>query len=428
MQLELTRSKTIESEKNIISKDIYQNLFVISNLGQLKHITGIIKKKNIASCFLLVVYTEANLTVPQAIHDNFDGSIFDYVLFFKLPKNPNGLNLTNIKFIELDYKKIINAINPERLYLNSFQFHYSVLANVAKKSGSKIILIEEGLGTYRLGLEDCNINSYSVNFNLIKKISKDTLSKTEFFKRLYKNYKMTKEFAVESKRFVKKLYFSPEIQKKIISIHPNKNLKNFYKPFVDFDESYTSFPDLTKRKFNIKKNNYYFSFDESTIDESEYASSVIDEYEIKPKDYLYLSQKFDINRNEYLSIVKKIFLDLLNESESNIFVKLHPKQEHELILSGFLKMEEETGGRIKVIRESGFLIEEVIRLSKIKGVIGITSSALVYTSLLSSECKSYSISDTLVDNLLKHERNVKGINMIKDHTKILKQFDNIEFI
>ncbi|WP_350655693.1 alpha-2,8-polysialyltransferase family protein [Psychrobacter sp. S1-30-MNA-CIBAN-0213] len=428
MQLDLTRSKTTRTVKDLISTCNYQNLFVISNLGQLKHITGIIKNKNITNCFLLVVYTESNFTVPQAIHDNFDSYIFDHVLFFKLPKNPNGTNLKNIKAMELGYRTVINTVNPENLYLNSFQFHYSILANVAKKSGLKVILIEEGLGTYRLGLENHDNNSQLLNFDLIKRVSKDTISKTEFFKRLYKKYKMTKELTVESKRFVKKLYLSSEVQDKLINFYPNSNLKNFHKPFLNFDESYTSFPNLTKRKFNIKKNNYYFSFDESTVDEREYALSIIDKYNITSNDYLYLSQKFNIDRNEYLAIVKESILNLLRETDSNIFIKLHPKQEHELVLEGFLKMEKETGGRIEVIKESGFLIEEVIRLSKIKGVIGITSSALVYTSLLSSQCKSYSISDTLVDKLIKHERNSKGISMIKQHTEILRQFDNIDFI
>ena len=51
------------------------DLFVISNLGQLKHVTSFIKKKSIKNCFLVVVYTDVNLAVPQAIHDNYEVSI-----------------------------------------------------------------------------------------------------------------------------------------------------------------------------------------------------------------------------------------------------------------------------------------------------------------------------------------------------------------
>lgn len=404
------------------------NLFVISNLGQLKHVTGLIKRKDIANCFLLVVYTESNLAMPQAIHDNFDASVFNNVLFLKLPNNPNSISFRNIKNMDFSYRQIIQNIKPSNLYLNSFQFHYAILANIAKEIGSKIILVEEGLGTYRLGHDEYYQKPGSVNFNLIKRLSKETLSKTEVFKKVYKKYKLTKEFAVESKRFVRKFYFSPELQSKLIDFYPNSSFNNFYKPFVDFDESYTSFPSLAKKKFNIKKSNYYFSFDEPTINESEFALSIIKKYNIRSEDYLYLSQKFSINRDEYLFIVKNILLEILEGNGATVFVKLHPKQEHELVLEGFLEIEKETGGRIKVIEESGFLIEEVIKLSKVQGVIGITSSALVYSFLLSPECKSYSIANTLVSKLINHKRNDKGVDMIKAHTKILKQFDNICFI
>ncbi|WP_394209819.1 alpha-2,8-polysialyltransferase family protein [Psychrobacter piscatorii] len=426
----ISRNNTYSKIEDLPTGLLYKvtNAFVISNLGQLKHVTGLIKKEKINDCFLLVIYTEANLSVPRAIHDSFDSSIFDKVLFFKLPNNPNSINFKNIKYIESSYRKIIHRISPSRLYLNSFQFHYAVLANISKQLGSSVILIEEGLGTYRLSNEECYENFNSIDSKLLRKISKETLSKTEIFKKLYKRYKMTREFATESKRFFRKFYLSPEVQCRIINFYPNSNLKSFYKPFLDFDEAYTSFPALTKDKFNVKKNNYYFSFEEPTIDERQYALSIIEKYNIKPEDYLYLSQKFNINRVEYLLIVKHSLLRLLEGNDSIVFVKLHPKQEHELVLQGFLEMEKETQGRIKVIEESGFLIEEVIKLSKVQGVIGITSSALVYSSLISSECKSYSIADTLVIKLIDHKRNEKGIAMIKDHTRILKQFENIQFI
>lgn len=428
MNLMLKRKSALKYYVNTRYNVEYDNLFVISNLGQLKHVTGFIKNKGITNCFLLVVYTEANITVPQAIHDSYDSFVFSIVLFHKLPNSPNKLQLKNIKKMGSDYKELVCKINPSNLYLNSFQYHYAILASIAKKSGSRIILIEEGLGTYRLGIDEHDLSIGKLDFNLVKKLSKDTVGKTEIFKRTYKKYKLIKEFASESKRLAKKIYLSPEVQYKLIGFYPNSSFDIFCKPFVDFDESYTSFPELTDQKFNVKKNNYHLSFEEPTEDESDHALSIIREYDIKSKDYLYLSQKFSINRDEYLAIVKGCLLKLLEGNDSTVFIKLHPKQEHELVLAGFIEMEKETGGRIKVIQESGFLIEEVVKVSKVQGVIGITSSALVYSPLLSPECKSYSIADTLVSNLINHTRNTKGIDMIEAHTKILKQFENIYFI
>ncbi|MGM8898072.1 MULTISPECIES: alpha-2,8-polysialyltransferase family protein [unclassified Psychrobacter] len=430
MSLKVYRPKTYLNIEDLPHENInyVSNLFVISNLGQLKHVTGLIEKMNITNSFLLVVYTDANLTVPQLIHGMFNLNAFDGVLFHKLPVNPNSILFSNIKLIEANYRKILKAINPRTLYLNSFQFHYAILANIAKRNKVKLILIEEGLGTYRLEENENYEPNGSVDFDLVRKLSRETLSQTEVFKRMYKKYKLTKEFVTEAKRLAKMVCFSPEVQSKIVNIYPNSNFKSFYKPFVDFDESFTSFPDLTKKTFKVSQSNYYLSFEKPTQDEKRYALSIIDKYNIKPKDYIYLSQKFRVNTNEYLRIIKTTLLNLIESTESNIFVKLHPKKEPELVMKGFLDLERETKGRIKVIKESDFLIEEVIRLSKVQGIIGITSSALVYSPLIAPECKSMSIAYILTKNLLDNKNNKKGVEMIKSHTKILEKFDNIFFL
>lgn len=92
-------------------------------------------------------------------------------------------------------------------------------------------------------------------------------------------------------------------------------------------------------------------------------------------------------------------------------------------------MEKKSDGRIRIIRESGFLIEEVIRQSQIKSVIGITSSALVYSCIVSPNIQAYSVADILLRELdRKNKNNNKGIKMLKQHAQILRQFNNIVFL
>lgn len=407
------------------------NLFVISNLGQLNHIEKLINKFRYQNNLLVVVYTDANYHVPQLIHDQF-GDEFSCVIFLKLPKSPNSYNLNNLIKIYKSYRRIVLKIRPKRIFLNSFQHHYAVLASIAKDQNLQLFLVEEGLGTYRLGssLKELEEDQYGrLDVNLLKKISKNTLEKSEFFKMGYEIIRDINTLIKESKSFVSQLYRHPETQKFLIGKLPNKNFNAFLTPFLDFDFSYTTFPEKTQRIFGSKHHYFYSAYEEQDEEQVAYAKNIIDFYGISNIDFLYLSQHYQIESQEYLDITYNIFNTLLKDSHGRIYVKLHPKNERKEVFEGFLSMERRTNGRIKIIRESGFLIEEVIRQSRIGSVVGITSSALVYSCIVSPGIQAYSVADLLLNKLdSKNKNNSKGIKMLKQHAEILRQFDNIVFL
>lgn len=293
----------------------------------------------------------------------------------------------------------------------------------------KSFLVEEGLGTYRLGVSGTEEKIHPPKLDTIKKISQKTLGKSEIFKKSYRFCKEMVIFVNESRAFAKQVINHEDTQKFIVSKYPNKIIRSFTKPLAGFEETYTTFPELSKKIFGAKNHVFYSAYEKYNHEQADYARQIIDKYNITSKDFIYLSQRYQIDTQEYLNILYPIFIKMIGLSDSKIYVKLHPKTEMADTLKGFLVMESKMGGRLVVIRESGFLIEELIRQSQIKGVIGITSSALVYSSIVSPSTKVYSVVEILLAKLNKaNKANTKGINMIKEHAKIIRQFDKIQFL
>lgn len=412
------------------SKFEFDNLFVVSNLGQLNHTSKLIVKNGLQSgsnC-LLVLYTSANVYVPQNIHDKFDSDLFDHVFFLEIPRNPNRISLDlSIRFTKI-YSGLLNKLEFRNLYVGSFQYHYSILISLAKDKGIAIALIEEGLGTYRLGVEESHNISRDIRSINIKAIARETIGETEAFKRVYKKFKLTKQLIQSVEKFAVKIVKEPQVQANLLKLYPSKHVQAILRPHLDYDKAYTSFPELTSKIFNVKDSNFYFSHADENVKDVNNAHKIISKYNIKPDDYLYLSQKFHINRKQYIKIISDFLLRFNDNTSSTIFIKLHPKQEHEEVLQGFIDLERQSYGRVKVIRESDFLIEELVRRVNFKGIIGITSSALVYSQVLSPDSKIYSVVDHLTNNLTQDYRNVKGIKMMQDHKKIIMQFDGIKFV
>lgn len=408
----------------------FENLFVVSNLGQLNHTSKLIVKNGLKSesnC-LLVLYTSANTYVPQNIHDKFDTDLFDHVFFLEIAKNPNRISLElSIRFTKI-YSRLLDKLIFKNLYVGSFQYHYSILISLAKDKGIATALIEEGLGTYRLGVEESHNISRDIRAINIKSIARETIGETEAFKRIYKKFKLTKQFIQSVEKFAVKIIKEPQVQANLLKLYPSKHVQAVLRPHKDYDKAYTSFPELTSKIFNVRDSNFYFSHADENIEDVDNAHKIISKYNIKSNDYLYLSQKFQIDRKQYINIVSDLLLSFNENTSFTIFIKLHPKQEHEEVLQGFIDLESKSYGRVKVIRESDFLIEELVRQVRFKGIIGITSSALVYSQVLSPDSKIYSVVDHLNNHLIPDYRNAKGIKMMQEHKKIIMQFDGIKFI
>lgn len=426
--MQLTKNEfEFNGESLEITNDV-DNLFVISNLGQLNHIKALISYYDFHNCGVIVLFTLANLEVPKDIQNSLSDSVFRHSFFLEIPRSPNRINLAMTKRLYEKYSFYLSKFRASRLFILSFQYHYALLGQIADDMGTEINLVEEGLGTYRLVNPEERKLEKDFTFEVVKRSAKKTLTKTQIFKFIYSKYKPFKELALQTKSFVKDVYESPELQAQFIKVNKNKKLQAILSPYTTFNSTYTSFPYIAENIFEAQDNKFYPVFARPEEEDVENALEVIKAYDISNKDYIYVSQKFSIDSDEYVHIVEKVFNKILENNEGKIFIKTHPKRESQATLSAFEELEQIYKGKVYLIRESSFLIEEVVRQSNVRGVIGITSSALVYAAIVSSECKSYSLAKILLNKLEGKPKNIRGINMISSHLRMIENFENVIFL
>ncbi|TWO27704.1 hypothetical protein XK09_07505 [Campylobacter lanienae] len=349
----------------------YKNMFVISNLSQLNIIKNIIKYENIKDIVLIIVYAKANLKMPKIVFDEAKKESFDEIILFLLPNSPANLNLRSYIIMNKDFKNLLNLFKPNYLYMLSFEAHYSLLANMAYNSGAKLILIDEGTGTYK--------DKKDLNLNIIKK------SIWQFLK-LDDAFKWANNFS------------------KIYALAPESLKENF-----KADEYIKFSPHINK----------FDSIDSNTL-------SLIQKYNITSNDIIYTNQRYIIEAYDFSDTLISILDTISKKLNSKIFIKMHPK-DHDTTIKIF-KEKLINFENLILILENAFLIEQSIRYTRPKAVISLTSTTLVTTHVVSKNIKCYSIADWFCALVPKTERNLIGINQILDHKEILYKFKNIDFI
>lgn len=59
------------------------NLFVISNLGQLNQVQSLIKIQKLTNNLLVILYTSKNLKMPKLVHQSANKNLFIYLSFLE---------------------------------------------------------------------------------------------------------------------------------------------------------------------------------------------------------------------------------------------------------------------------------------------------------------------------------------------------------
>lgn len=426
IKLNISRSSACLFEDYISSRENYDNLFVLTHLGQLKQMEALISSKNINNNCLVVLYSYKNLVVPKTVHDQYS-KVFKRAVFLEIPFGVNKVDFSKLRKLEKKYQKLISISQPNNIYLNSFEGHYAVLTSIVKSKAIKTVLVEEGTATYKFNLNKMIEEKYenSLDYKFLHSKFMSTVGQTQIFKKLVRMQKQNKDLYKQSKKFFSEIIKDERFQKQLINIAGDQHLKASLQPFKDFDKAYASFPSLIKEGFGVKEVDYFLIHevtDEKSIAD---AKKIIEKYDITENDVLYVSQRYHLNPKEYSSTVAAI-LTRMTEDHQTVFIKLHPK-ENVKVYDSFKYLEFVSNRKFVVIEESQFLIESVIRLSKINKLIGLTSTTLVYGPLVSTSTESISIAQELITMLPYTHDNIKGIEVMSQHLEIVKIFKNISF-
>lgn len=351
----------------------YKNVFIVSHLGQLNQAESLIEYEQIENCLLVILYTNKNTKVPKSIQNQYNKNLFDDSILFLLPNYPNNYNTKSLVFMKRNYQELIDITKPDNLYLLSFENHYSLLATYATKQNTNLCLIDEGTATYK----------------------SRTLSEYYKTQNIFKN-----------------------ITAKILGVDAA------FDWFTDFKKVYAAFPELLKSTFKANSYNRFFAHaGKFNIDKN--TSKLITDYNITSNDFLYVNQRYAINNDDFVNSILLILGKISQHYNSKVFIKMHPKDHISLINSfNAVIKSDESFNNIILIKENEFLIEPAIEIINPKGVIGLTSTSLVYTPLVSPNTKVYSIKPWFI-KLIPPEYNQNGIDIINDHFKILQQFKHV---
>ena len=426
-KLSISRSSACLFENYISPNKAYSNLFVLTHLGQLKQMEALITSRNIVNNCLVVLYTRKNLIVPKIVHDQYSKA-FDRAVFLEIPFGVNKIDFPKLRKMEKCYQRLILLSTPKNIYLNSFEGHYAILTSIAKSKGIKTILVEEGTATYKFNLKRMieDEPNDTLDYKFLRSKFMSTVGQTQIFKRFVKIHKYNKDFYKQSKRFLNEVAQDEKFQKQLIRLVGDQHIRASLEPFRGFDKAYASFPSLIEEGFGIKEVDY-FLIHEIVDDKSiEDARKVINKYNITENDILFVSQRYHLDSEQYARTVTAILTRVARDNQT-VFIKLHPKEDKK-IYDAFKYLEFVSNKKFVVIEESQFLIESVIRVSQISQLIGLTSTTLVYGPLVSPNTKSISIAQELTKLLPSTPKNNKGIEVINNHTEIIKIFENIEFM
>jgi len=348
----------------------FDNIFIISHLNQLNQVETLIEHKNIINSLLVILYTNKNKKMPMIIQEKCNQKLFEGIIFFRLPNFPNNYKLKSLVYMKRNYITLLEKTKTKNLFLLSFENHYALLASNAKKRKIKLTLIDEGTATYKIP----ELSEYYQSQPLIKQVLAYILKIDSAF------------------------YW-----------------------FKDFDTIYAAFPELLQNNFNAKTYHYFFVHTEkSSI--SSHTKQLINKYRITSNDFIYVNQRYAINDNDFVNTVITILSSLSNYFNTKVFIKLHPKDTDSL-KKIFIK-QLQNFHNIILIEENEFLIESAIQAIQPLGILGLTSTSLVYTPLISSETKVYSIKPWFI-NIVPKKNNFDGITLINNHYTILMQFKHI---
>lgn len=134
-----------------------ENLFVVSHLGQLHQVQSLIRFERTGKNYLVVLSTNANRSVPKAILNQVDRRLFLAVRECRLPLAPNKIDIPKLLRIAAIYRGLLNSTAAHSLYLLSFERHYAMLAQFARRRGLHVNLIEEGTATYKFANDGSNM-------------------------------------------------------------------------------------------------------------------------------------------------------------------------------------------------------------------------------------------------------------------------------
>lgn len=391
-----------------MSESIKGNMFILTGVGQLRNIYGFIDQYNATDNIAVVFYTIQNLNVVNNIKSNMEEGYFKDVQYVQLPikllqeEKSKSKKIYNI-FEEL-IKSNIEENNIKNLFLCMANDHYSLFEKICRKRNVSINLLEEGLATYRIFLEENNKKYYKVGIkDLAKNLKKVWKKLYKVFEPIIKLLKAIVELIINLISFITRINWIYYIN------HVRNKIKKYkYSLISKFDNVYVCYPKLMKKlnkdttnvkklRFNYKDEKYKFTSGKDT------------------ENVLFINQKFGVRYKEHFVIVFSILKDM---GIKKVYIKFHPKEKTKD--KDFIEIFEDAKAKfpeIEVItlnKLSHVPVENLINTNKITKLVGLTTSSLFYSKFVKKDLETISIAE-------EYEKRCVQLGVIKKRMKMFNQ-------
>ena len=418
---------SIESKSSFVSapltgsKAMSLPLFVVSQIGQIKHAEALCKHLNIYAAELAIIWTAANGKMPTIISETASTSIFSIHRFIEIDPQSNSFSVPIAMENQRIYGDLLDDARPTSLFVCSNERHYSLLIRQANERSIPVHLFEEGAGSFK-GLQPDYIPFAPPSFaDEIASIYRRIWKETAFFKHIIVPiYRLVRDIAklpVLIAKTIVDLRNAPSSQVKII----NKRFPSFAHGTKKFVNIYSSDPDLMRNIFEA--DNFIevrASYDDVALIFK--TNEIVKKYGIDENTAIYAAQHFVLDTDILNSAIVKALNRISEKTGWRILIKIHPKEPP----SSAIRFSEaiSKSRNIDVIMGDCPPAEYLALHSECQAVISISSSTLLYAPQHKPGLRSITIGDEVLQSVGTVKQS--GVLMISENMKIMRAIHYIE--
>ncbi len=389
------------------------SIFCATRTGQIRHILALIKQYKTENNVLVVVTTSRDIALRENMKKTIPNNLFSRVVYQQIEDFPASRNATVIRHVKV-YRQLKNGIKAAAenavkvdLYLchlnNFYAFFPSILDEL--QVDYTLNLVEEGLATYKWGIPEVTWGAFNWNEELDGAVTSDVvkLRAAKLGENVLALLKSVLLFWVPIlNAAVKIIYHFALLIVSLLSILTKKNLvstfcsinnvlmprKYRYAVVPRFDRGYFCFPDKMKNVREFKIDNILPL--ELVVDDSKPIAESKAIFDMVPDGIpIFASQKYG-DYEMYYRIVFDILQDMGIEE---VYFKFHPREELQDIRKLF-EAEAAKHPDITIWNDpeyDGMNMEKMLLAKRFSHVIGLTTSALMYCSLMDIDTEPISI-------------------------------------
>ncbi len=348
---------------------VHGNLFVVSRLGQVRNAQTFIRDFSATGNYLAVLYTNANMVLTSNIEKNIDSSFFDDVILIKQPDRPTVQTRATNHIVYGQIEDLLVKMSEKgvgNLHLCNVDNYYSLFERVIEDRGLSFTLdlLEEGLGTYGIaGNRD---------------YARDMVAEWSDVRHRAQSLAKATGRALKALGVLGATVFSWIFKTDAFELWRNLSTrllidkKHRYGVITHFDTAHVYFPEkvhLTGIQID-RVEQLPFSLEPTASPE---ALATVDDDAV-----VFLSQKY-IQPEEYFGIV----FDILSEmGVRRVYFKFHPRENRAKFVDAWENAlhRHPTLNVIVADEIQSIPAEELMMAGKVKQLIGLTSTSLMYGS------------------------------------------------